>query len=138
MATPSSKEARRFYRAARKRREEARCLLANGFTTGAVYLAGYGNECVLKALILNATPMSGEAAVLATFRGNRGHSLTWLRDGYAAAGRPPPPREVSADILFVLRWTTGLRYDPKRTADDLAADFLAATDRIFDWADGRL
>ena len=138
MAIPRSKEARRFYRAAVARREEADCLIRSGFTTGAVYLTGYANECVLKALILAATPASGEAAQLANFRGQQGHSLTWLRGAYAAAGGATPPPEISSDIVFLLRWTTSLRYSPKVTSDAIARDFLDASDRVFAWADQRL
>ncbi len=57
MALPRAAEARRYYRAAKQRYEDAQMLLEAGRTTGAVYLAGYAVECILKALLLaNVTP----------------------------------------------------------------------------------
>ena len=50
MAIPRSKESRLFYRCARQRFGEAEILLEAGHPTGAVYLAGYSIECMLKAL----------------------------------------------------------------------------------------
>jgi len=57
MAVPSSIEARLFYRAS-QRFDEAQVLLEAVRTTGAVYLAGYGIECILKALILSVFPQA--------------------------------------------------------------------------------
>lgn len=57
MGVPKSKHARLFYRCALHRRDEAKILRkADPRTTGAVYLAGYSVECILKALILAAAP----------------------------------------------------------------------------------
>jgi hypothetical protein len=57
MSVPKSNEARRFFRAAGARYSEAFFLLENsGFTTAAVYLAGYAVECMLKALVLSHEP----------------------------------------------------------------------------------
>jgi len=44
MATPSSSDARLYYRCGYQRYEEAEVLLNAEYTTGAVYLAGYGIE----------------------------------------------------------------------------------------------
>ena len=47
MAIPNAVEPRRFYRAAEHRFEEAQFLLdGGGYTTAAVYLAGYAVECI--------------------------------------------------------------------------------------------
>ena len=41
--------------------------------TGAVYLAGYSVECILKALIFSVVPLVQIEAVLGSFRGVRAH-----------------------------------------------------------------
>ena len=58
MAVPRGKEARLFYRCAKQRSGEARVLQAAFMPTGAVYLAGYSVECILKALIFSVVPLS--------------------------------------------------------------------------------
>ena len=83
VAMPSSVQARRFYRAAKQRFDDALLLLAMERTTAAVYLAGYSVECMLKALILSAVPQAQEAALLARFRGARAHDYEWLLELYA-------------------------------------------------------
>jgi hypothetical protein len=45
MALPKPVEARRYYRAAVQRFDDAQLLLEQSRTTGAVYLAGYTVEC---------------------------------------------------------------------------------------------
>ena len=49
MAVPHSSEARMFYRCAWQRLDEGELLLTHQMTVAAVYLAGYGVECMLKA-----------------------------------------------------------------------------------------
>jgi len=75
MPTPSQREPRRFYRVAYQRLEEAETLNEAGYSRGAVYLAGYTVECILKALILAAVPESQHDDVSAEFRGSRAHSF---------------------------------------------------------------
>ncbi len=69
MAIPSSRDARLFYRCAFQRYEEAGVLLEAGYTTGAIYLAGYGIECILKSLVLMAVPADNQADVMKSFGG---------------------------------------------------------------------
>ena len=56
MAIPRGPEARLFYRCAIQRHEESVVLLEAGYTTGALYLAGYSVECILKSLVLAGVP----------------------------------------------------------------------------------
>jgi len=49
MGLPRAPEAQRYDRAAQHCLEDAQLLLTWGRTTGAVYLAGYTVECVLKS-----------------------------------------------------------------------------------------
>jgi hypothetical protein len=58
MAGRQSKDVRRFRVAALQRFEDAQILLDNDRATGAVYLAGYAVECLLKAVLLERTPAS--------------------------------------------------------------------------------
>ena len=58
---------------------EAQFLLDHDYTTAAVYLAGYGVECALKALLLSIVPVREQAAIIQTFRGTRAHDFLWLR-----------------------------------------------------------
>ena len=70
-------------------------LLGAEFATGAVYLAGYGVECALKALILSLTPASRIEAILATFRGNKAHDYNQLKSWYRRKGeRRRPKRSI--------------------------------------------
>src|SRR5258708_2709251 len=79
MPKPRSAEAKPFYRASIQRIEDARVLLENRRTTGAVYLAGYGVECILKVLLLEPTPKTRRAGVLTLFRGQLAHNFDWLK-----------------------------------------------------------
>ena len=78
MALPSAEPARRFYRMAQQRCDDALLLLEMGRTTAAIYLAGYSVECMLKALILAVVPRGQEGEVLSMFRGARAHDYEWL------------------------------------------------------------
>lgn len=67
MAVPRSKEARRFYRCAKQRLVEAQVLQNASMPTGAVYLAGYSVECILKALLFSVVPAAQTEAVPGSF-----------------------------------------------------------------------
>jgi hypothetical protein len=138
MATPSSREARRFFRCAEQRREEARVLIKFGFYTGAVYLSGYGVECVLKALILSATPASQADLVLDGFRGGKAHDYNYLRDWYRSQGGPAAVPPVNRAFGLVQKWSTDLRYSPAAWPRPDAEQFLHAVELIIEWAEGRL
>jgi HEPN domain-containing protein len=138
MAVPSSKEARLFYRCAFQRYEDAQILFRDQRTTGAVYLAGYSIECILKALILSVVPARNQAALLQSFRGNQAHDYEWLRYQYRLNGGARFPREINRDFTLVNDWSTDLRYTPRTLKEDEAEAFLAAAEAIVHWADGRL
>ena len=137
---PRYPEARVFYRAADERMADARFIQYDGGrTTAGVYLAGYAVECMLKALILSRVARADDrAAMLAEFRGRRGHDFGWLRRVYREGGGSPPPRDVQAALAVVEPWDTDLRYDPRRIGEKEADQFLVAAGRILIWADGRL
>ncbi len=138
MAGRSSKEVRLFYRCAAERFEDAEILLRAGRTTGAVYLAGYSVECILKALILSVVPPGSVAAELHSFRGQRAHEYNWLRDRYRISGRASFPRDVNQRFTLVNNWLTDLRYVPRILRESEAESFLKAAEAIILWARGRL
>lgn len=137
MAVPSSKEARFFYRCAHERYEDAKILLRAERTTGAVYLAGYGVECILKSLVLSVVPPGNVARTLQSFRGNQAHDYEWLRNLYLTNGGHPIPRGVNGHLAFVDGWSTDLRYLPGTLREADADAFLRAAEAIIHWAVGR-
>jgi HEPN domain-containing protein len=136
MATRRFKEVVRFERASAGRFEEAQFLLhEGGFTTAAVYLAGYAVECILKALILSNEPEARHGGTLSTFRGASAHALEWLCERLAERSVRLSPA-ASRDLAMVAGWTTSLRYDPRRIKRDEAEAILQAAARLIEWAKG--
>ena len=139
MAVPTSPEARHYYRCAWQRYEDAQILFVRGDrTTGAVYLAGYGIECILKALVLSAVAIEKQQEMLKSFRGAKAHDYEWLRTQYLQSGGARFPRDVNKSFTLVNDWSTDLRYLPRTLRPDEAEGFLGAAEKIIRWADGRL
>ncbi len=138
MNTPRMPIPRRFYRVAYQRFEEAKVLSDAGFYIGAVYLAGYAVECMLKALILASIPQSDQPNVEAEFRGQRAHQYEWLRKRYAQSNSGGFPKDVSESLVFVSTWETSLRYTPGIGKLKDAERFLKEVDFILTWADARI
>ncbi len=138
MALPAAAEARPFYQSAWQRLEDGEFLLAAKRTTGAIYLAGYAVECLLKALLLAATPRGRRRSVVDSFRGARWHDFDWLLSAYLRTGAPPLSAKTLASFSVVNRWTTVLRYQARTAEMDEARLSFRAVRQIADWADGRL
>lgn len=138
MAVPRWKDARLYYLCAFRRYEEARVLIRAGYSTGAIYLAGYAVECMLKALVLMAAPSRKRAKVFASFRTNKAHNYEWLRSQYLAYGGPMFPPDITRSFTLVNEWSTELRYSLRRIPDHDADAFMAAVKEILIWGDGRL
>jgi HEPN domain-containing protein len=138
MPLPRASEARDFYQSAKQRLADAEFLFSGGRNTGAVYIAGYGIECMLKALILSMLGAKGRAEMLDSFRGSKAHEFEWLKWQYRECKGPLPPAEVEKQFIRVNSWTTALRYKPGAIRSDDARDFLDAAKRIQDWGEGRL
>jgi HEPN domain-containing protein len=133
MAVPRSRDARRFYRAAARRFEEARFLLDKGdFTTAAVYLAGYAVECSLKALILVNEPTANNLTTLDSFKGTKAHSFEWLKEQLVAR-RVRVDAKTHQALTTVGTWTTHLRYDPQTYSRKEAEVFLKTAEEILVW-----
>ena len=138
MTSPRQKDAKLFYRCAFQRLGDAQILLKEEHITGAVYLAGYGIECILKALILSVVSPGQLASVLNNFRGQRAHSYEWLREEYYNNKGARFPREVNQHFTFAARyWPSNLRYQPGTLNLGDAEDFIAAVIAIIAWAEGR-
>ena len=138
MAMPSSAHARRFYRAAQQRFDDALLLLEMERTAAAIYLAGYSVECMLKALILSAVPQAQEAELLGMFRGARAHDYEWRLHLYVEKGEARMPLSVVPPFARVNAWSTDMRYTPGTMAAHEAQAFVEAAIAIITWADGRL
>jgi hypothetical protein len=135
---PRSPLARSFYRAAQERYDDAELLLDLTRTTGAVNLAGDGVECILKALILDATPEARQEAVLHQFRGARAHSYHWLLELYAGLGGTRMPATIAGSFILVNSWSSEMRYMPATIPVQRARAFRDAALDVMDWVDGRL
>lgn len=139
MPLPHAAEARPYYQSAIQRFEDAQFLLEDGRTTGAVYLAGYAVECMLKALILASIAEAGKRKkMISSFRGSRAHDFGWLRSVYLENGGPALPSDVAKLFARLTPWSTDLRYEAGTVKRRDAEAMLEAAAGILEWADGRL
>jgi hypothetical protein len=137
MTLPQAPEAQPFYRVAKQRFEDAEILLEQERTTGAVYLAGYSVECMLKALILDGTKPKSRKGAVDSFKGAKAHDYEWLKQQYRAVGGPVFPRQIREPFVLVTTWSTDFRYHPGALPRHEAEDFLKAVSAIIKWAEGR-
>jgi len=133
---PRSRDARRFYRAAKQRFEDAEFLLRGGRATGAVYLAGYSVECMLKALILDSVPEALHEEVQTSFRGARAHDYESMKAQFKERTGRSIPADLGKSLARVNSWAPGLRYEPGATKHKEAQAFLDASEDIIQWAEG--
>lgn len=138
MATKPKWHCPDFRRAAGQRLTAAEHLLRDELFLDAMYLAGYGVECALKALILARTPESKRAAKCeAISSGKKGHDFEYLKAELKMAQCSMP-----ADILKLMgrvaEWTTDWRYRVGLGRQQPAEDFFDAASKIRGWVEGRL
>ncbi len=88
MALPSSQLARPYYRVAFQRLDDAKVLLEAGRMSGAVYLAGYSGECMLKAWIVEATPKSKRRRCSPSFKAESHTTTIGCEHNSGAVSRP--------------------------------------------------
>ncbi len=115
---------------------------------GAVYLAGYAVECVLKAYIISqaASAMSLAEAVeerrrageqVPNILGADGHdlrlllSLTDLEERFTDNAR-------KRDWSLCMKWKPAWRYDPKPPTATFALEFMGAVKRIYQWVERQI
>jgi HEPN domain len=135
---PRALEAQPFYRAGRNRYDDAELLFHQKRYTGAVYLAGYGVECMLKALILSVVPKAGRTAMVSNFRGRKAHDYEWLKWQLSKYWKGGTPAELSTHFSHVKVWSTDIRYDSTMFRYSHAKMFLDSAAEIIKWIDGRL
>lgn len=138
MGVPASKEARLFYRCAFQRFEEAKILQKSDRGTGAVYLAGYGVECILKALVLNQLTKIQREEMLKSFRGMKAHNFVWLRNHYLNYRGLRFPPNITQSFTLVSDWSTEWRYLPHQLDPEETEIFMKATEDIIHWAKERM
>jgi len=138
MSLPRAAEARVYYRAAWHRFDDANLLLETGRTTGAVYLAGYTVECMLKALVLASAAPRLRAALRKEFHGQRAHNIEWLGALYRKYGRATVPRGIARQLARLAAWSTDLRYETAVWKARDAEEFVDAVVAVAAWADGRM
>jgi hypothetical protein len=139
MGLPKAPEARQYYRAAKQRFAEAEILLnATTWKTGAVYLAGYTVECLLKALILDGVAPHLRKKLLAEFRGQRAHDINWLKDKYRQHVRGSIPSAVTRHLARVAHWDTDFRYATTARGQGDPEEFIESVVQIATWAEGRM
>lgn len=139
MPSTLSKTAKDYRRAALNRYDESRLLYEAGKCTGAMYLAGYAVECMLKVLVLTTVPVAQQAEFAKNeFRGSDGHDFEILRTRYLVRQGGGLPSEIVQLFTLVSDWSTDLRYDPRESKDDEADPFLTAVNGIITWAERRV
>ncbi len=134
-----SKVAKDYRRSAINRYDEAILLFEAGKCTGAIYLAGYAVECMLKVMVLSTVSFASQPAFAKqTFRGHGGHDFETLRTMYIKQRGAGFPADIAKRFAMVSDWSTDLRYDPREATDGAAEPFLAAVKDIIKWAEGRV
>jgi len=137
VAMPKSREAKLFYCVAEQRFDDASFLLEVERNIAAVYLAGYGVECILKALILSSVAGKALKEMVNSFRGAKAHDFEWLKKQYRDRGGNIP-KDVALELSRVESWTTDMRYRPGLMETSEAEAFLKSAKNIIDWAKGRM
>ena len=128
---------RKFRQAAKQRLATAEFLLQHGFNIDSKYLAGYGVECALKALILARTPNRDDAAMFKRLTsGQKAHDYESLK-GVLKGGpiNMTSPHAIAVSFRFVRSWKTALRYEVGRGDPEEAAVFFEAAKEIVLWAE---
>lgn len=139
MVPTLSNVARDYRRSAINRYGEASLLYEAGRCTGAIYLAGYAVECMLKVMVLSTVPFHQQSEFAkSSFRGSDGHDFEILRSTYFSRRGAGFPSDIAKRFTLVSDWSTDLRYDPREAKNDEAAQFLAAVKGIINWAEGRM
>ena len=126
-----------LHRAAIMRIADARALRASGRYTGAMYLRGYGLECLLKARLMEYHRVRTIAELddlFSELRSNpsRSHSLESLFAALNLTERlaASPGRQALRDFHVCVRWSSNWRYRPDSENAINCDAFLAAADRL--------
>jgi len=126
-----------FQRAALQRFEDAETLLEQQRKTGAMYLAGYAVECMLKALLLSQTPLTRLIDLVKPFHGRLAYNFDWLKLGLRRSG-VNIPSEALRQLVTINTWSTDLRYSSGSKKWQEAHAFLKAAESIVLWVERTL
>ena len=145
MGLPKDRDARRYYRGAMRRLEDAELILGKlNRAAAAIYLGGYAVECILKALMIERTSKGDRGQLLRDLRRDDprtgrcyGHNLLGLRTGVIQRG-VDAPGPVLGEFVYVESWSEEARYDPAEGSLRDAERFITAVRRIVAWADSRI
>ena len=120
----------KLFRAAAQRLTAAEFLLTNdALWLESMYIAGYGVEIDLKALLLHRTAPSLRASVFKEFRGAGWHDLLHLKKELEQK-RCPFTADLMRHFTRVATWNTALRYEVGRKRYDEADLFLKSAKEI--------
>ena len=128
---------RKFRQAAMQRLTTAEFLLKNRINIDSKYLAGYGVECALKALILDRTPNRSFATMFKRLTsGQKAHDYEMLKGILIASPiNQTIPAVIAASLRRVGSWKTSLRYEVGPGNAREAAVFFEAAKEIVQWAE---
>ncbi len=109
---------------------------------GAMYLCGYGVECLLKAYLITQHPPSQRLSeVLGELRktdpnvrdicGEAGHDLRYLLVLTKLEGQMNKERE--GQMNRYAKWRSSWRYDPKPAREDDAKEMVQAARALVNW-----
>lgn len=117
--------------------------------SGAVYLAGYGVECVLKAYIITHNPphqrlsevrdvLLNSGALTKDICGSDGHNLGVLLNVTDLEGAFDLRPELKKYWAIARKWTSTLRYNDYVPKREDAAAFVASCRALYQWVNSRL
>jgi len=115
---------------------------------GAVYLAGYAVECILKAYIISQTTSAMSLADAVEERrrageqvpnilGADGHDLRRLLSLTDLEGRFATD-ERKKDWSLCIKWKSTWRYDPKPPTATFASEMIVAVRHIYRWVERQI
>jgi HEPN domain-containing protein len=124
------------------RLEDARALVEAGRWMGAMYLAGYAVECLLKTKLMRRYRCRNLEELETKLRKRRRiaelsslftHSLMTLVDLLECRDRMRTHPDVWGNFTHVNQWKPAWRYWSNPATEEDANDFLAATERVLRW-----
>lgn len=126
---------RRYLEAGRQRLADARVLLGAGRWNGAVYLAGFAVECLLKSLLLARRGAR-------TLDREHWHHDLWKLAAAAGVDRELKQRSHAqageAFALLTNEWGVTIRYEGRRFSPPEADEIFRGARRLMTWLAGRV
>lgn len=136
MTSPSDFTGIDYLAVARQRFEDARVLLRNLRTTGALYMAHYAVEGSLKQLLLSKTRPSRRSSLKRFFHGSTGHDLVALRKEIGKKTRIA--RRIKQHLLRINTGFTALRYTEDAQTRHVAQAILSSVEAVLAWVEKEL